>query len=69
MAAHGDDDLVDPSRHHWLHGRPLWLQIVVRGFCHPTGHVADYYLGHSRPGRAVALQQHMLATTRYLGAP
>jgi hypothetical protein len=41
----------------------------VRGFWHPTGHVADYYLRHSRPGRAVALQQHMLATTRYLGAP
>ena len=65
----GDDDLVDPSRHPWLNGRSLWLQIIVRGFWHPTGHVADYYLRHGRPGRAVALQQHMLATTRYLGAP
>ena len=65
----GDDDLVDPSRHPWLNGRSLWLQIIVRGFWHPTGHVADYYLRHGRPGRAEALQQHMLATTRYLGAP
>ena len=69
VGALGDDDLVDPSRHPWLNGRSLWLQIIVRGFWHPTGHVADYYLRHGRPGRAVALQQHMLATTRYLGAP
>jgi hypothetical protein len=67
-AAIGDDDLVDPTRHPWLNGRPLWLQIVVRGFWHPTGHVADYYLGHGQQARAVALQEHMLATTRYLGA-
>jgi hypothetical protein len=69
VVALGDDDLVDPSRHPWLNGRPLWLQIIVRGFWHPTGHVADYYLRHGRPGRAVALQQHTLATTRYLDAP
>ena len=64
-----DEDLLDPARHPWLNGRLLWLQIVVRGFWHPTGHIADYYLRHSRPGKAVALQQHMLATTRYLDAP
>ena len=69
VVALGDDDLVDPSRHPWLNGRSLWLQIVVRGFWHPTGHVADYYLGHGQQARAVALQQHMLATTRYLDAP
>ena len=69
VAALGDDDLVDPARHRWLNGRSLWLQIVVRGFWHPTGHVADYYLGHGQQGRAVALQAHALATTRYLGAP
>ena len=68
VGALGDDDLVDPTRHPWLNGRPLWLQIVVRGFWHPTGHVADYYLGHGQQARAVALQEHMLATTRYLGA-
>ena len=64
-----DNDLVDPSRHPWLNGRPLWLQLIVRGFWHPTGHVADYYLGHGQQGRAVALQEHALATTRYLEAP
>ena len=69
VAALADDDLVDPSRHPWLNGRPLWLQIVVRGFWHPAGHVADYYLGHGEQARAVALQQHMLAATRYLDAP
>jgi hypothetical protein len=69
VAALDDDDLVDPTRHRWLNGRSLWLQIVVRGFWHPTGHAADYYLGHGHQARAVALQEHALATTRYLGAP
>lgn len=69
VAALGDDDLVDSGRHRWLNGRSLWLQIVVRGFWHPTGHVADYYLRHGQQSRAVALQERMLATTRYLGAP
>jgi hypothetical protein len=69
MASLADHDLVDPARHPWLNGRSLWLQIVVRGFWHPTGHVAGWYLGHGLQGRAVALQEHALATTRYLGAP
>ena len=69
LAALADDDLLDPSRHRWLNGRALWLQLVVRGFWHPTGHVAECYLGRGQPGRAVALQGHALATTRYLGAP
>jgi hypothetical protein len=69
VRALADDDLDDPSRHPWLNGRPLWLQVIVRGFWHPTGHVADYYLKHGQPGRAVALQEHMLATTRSLRAP
>jgi len=64
-----DEDLLDPARHPWLNGRLLWLQIVVRGFWHPTGHLGDYYLAHGQPGRAVALQAQGLATARYLGAP
>lgn len=64
-----DEDLVDPSRHSWLRGRPLWLQVIVRGFWHPTGHIADYYLRHGQPDRAVALQAHAVATASYLGAP
>ena len=64
-----DEDLLDPDRHAWLRGRMLWLQIVVRGFWHPTGHVGDYYLGHGEPGRAVDMQAHAVAMARYLGAP
>ncbi len=64
-----DEDLLDPARHPWLNGRTLWLQIVVRGFWHPTGHLGEYYLAHGQPGRAVALQAQGLAMARYLGAP
>ena len=64
-----DEDLLDPARHPWLNGRLLWLQIVVRGFWHPTGHLGEYYLGHGQVERAVALAGHGLATARYLGAP
>ena len=63
------DDLFDPSRNPWLKGRQLWLQLIVRGFWHPTGHLADYYLGHGEPGRAVAMAAQALATARYFGAP
>jgi hypothetical protein len=64
-----DEDLLDPARHPWLNGRLLWLQIAVRGFWHPTGHLGEYYLAHGQPGRAVALQAQGLAMARYLGAP
>jgi hypothetical protein len=64
-----DEDLLDPARHPWLNGRLLWLQIIVRGFWHPTGHLGEYYLSHGQPDRAVALQSHGLATARYLRAP
>jgi hypothetical protein len=64
-----DEDLLDPARHPWLNGRLLWLQIIVRGFWHPAGHLGDYYLAHGQPGRAVALQAQGLAMARYLGAP
>ena len=63
------DDLRDPSRNPWLKGRQLWLQIIVRGFWHPAGHLGEYYLAHSRPDRAVALAAHAVATANYLGAP
>jgi hypothetical protein len=63
------DGLRDPSRHPWLRGRQLWLQVIVRGFWHPAGHLGEYYLGHGRPDRAVALAGHGVATAGYLGAP
>jgi tetratricopeptide (TPR) repeat protein len=69
LAAVGDDDLLDPSRHPWLRGRQLWLQCVVRGFWHPMGHLGEYYLGHGQQDRAVALAAHAAATASYLGLP
>jgi len=68
LTAIGDDDLTDPARHPWLRGRQLWLQIIVRGFWHPTGHLIGYYLDHGRPDRAVTLAGHGVATASYLGA-
>jgi tetratricopeptide (TPR) repeat protein len=67
VTAVGDDDLGDPSRHPWLRGRQLWLQVVVRGFWHPAGHLGGYYLAHSQPERAVAMAEHGVATASYLG--
>jgi hypothetical protein len=64
-----DADLVDPGRNPWLRRRQLWLQIIVRGFWHPTGHLGEYYLQHGRPERALSLHRHALATADYLGAP
>jgi len=69
VRAVGADDLRDPSRHPWLRGRQLWLQVIVRGFWHPAGHLGEYYLGHGQPDRAVALAGHGVATASYLGAP
>jgi hypothetical protein len=68
FAATSDDDLLDPSRHPWLGGRMLWLQIVVRGFWHPIGHLGEYYLAHDEPARALALQTQASAFAEYVGA-
>lgn len=64
-----DEDLLDPGRHPWLNGRRLWLQIIVRGFWHPTGHLGDYYIARGQPGRAVALQAQAVSLAGYLDAP
>lgn len=64
-----DADLTDPARNAWLRGRQLWLQLIVRGFWHPTGHLTEYYRAHGQPGRAVALCAHGVLTASYLGAP
>jgi hypothetical protein len=69
VRALSDPDLLDPARHPWLNGRTLWLQVIVRGFWHPTGHVGEYYQRHGQPKRAIALHEHALATGRYLDAP
>jgi hypothetical protein len=69
LRATSDDDLLYPSRHPWLAGRKLWLQIIVRGFWHPMGHLGEYYSGHARPARAEAMQSHAAAAAEYLNAP
>lgn len=69
LRAARDDDLLDPARNPWLRGRQLWLQIIVRGFWHPAGHLGDYYIRHGRGGEAVALARHAVATGDYLDAP
>ena len=69
LAGVGDDDLLDPSRHRWLRGRMLWLQLVVRGFWHPMGHIADYYICHGQAARAAEVQAQAVAVAGYLGAP
>jgi tetratricopeptide (TPR) repeat protein len=63
------EDLLEPARNPWLRGRQLWLQVVVRGFWHPLGHLGEYYLGHGQPQRAVALAEHAVVTAEYVGAP
>jgi hypothetical protein len=50
-----DEDLTDPRRNSWLGGRQLWLQIIVRGFWHPIGHIGEYHLAHGQPERGIAL--------------
>jgi hypothetical protein len=62
-------DLLEPSRNPWLRGRQLWLQLIVRGFWHPAGHLGSYYLGHDQAARAVTLAEQATATAAFLGAP
>jgi hypothetical protein len=69
LAASADADLLDPARNPWLRGRMLWLQIIVRGFWHPCGHLGEYYLAHGEPGRAVALASRAVETAAGLDAP
>lgn len=69
LAGAADDDLLDPSRHPWLRGRMLWLQVIVRGFWHPTGHLGEYYLAHGEPGLAVKLAAAAVAAAADLDAP
>ena len=69
LSATSDDDLLDPARNPWLAGRQLSLQVIVRGFWHPMGHIGEYYIGHAEPTRAEAMQSHAVAAAEYLNAP
>ena len=63
------EDLTEPERNPWLGGRQLWLQVVVRGFWHPSGHLGAYYVQHGQADRAVAPAEHAVAAADYLAAP
>jgi tetratricopeptide (TPR) repeat protein len=69
MWAVSDEDLCDPSRNLFLAGRELWLQVVVRGFWHPSGHLGDYYISHGREAEAIRLQERAVATGALLCVP
>jgi hypothetical protein len=69
LSVTSDDDLLDPSRNPWLKGRQLGLQLIVRGFWHPMGHLGEYYACHALHARACALQAQAVAVARYLQAP
>jgi hypothetical protein len=62
-------DLLEPSRNPWLRGRQLWLQLIVRGFWHPAGHLGGYYLSHGQAARAVTLAEQAAEAATVLGAP
>jgi len=62
-------DLLEPSRNLWLRGRQLWLQLIVRGFWHPAGHLGGYYLIRGQAARAVTLAEQATQAAAVLGAP
>jgi tetratricopeptide (TPR) repeat protein len=69
FAATRDEDLLDPSRNQWLRGRMLWLQVIVRGFWHPCGHIGGYYLDRGQHDRAVGVAAQAVAAAADLNAP
>jgi tetratricopeptide (TPR) repeat protein len=69
LRAVADEDLLDPSRHPWLNGRQLSLQIVVRGFWHPLGHLGDYHLDRGRVDAAYALHRAAIVEAERRGVP
>ena len=69
LASVSQADLLEPSRNSWLRGRQLWLQLIVRGFWHPAGHLGSYYLSHGQAARAVTLAEQAVQTAAVLGAP
>jgi hypothetical protein len=69
LALASQADLLEPSRNPWLRGRQLWLQLIVRGFWHPAGHLGGYYLSHGQAARAVTLAEQATQAAAVLGAP
>lgn len=69
LALASEADLLEPARNPWLRGRQLWLQLIVRGFWHPAGHLGGYYLSHGQAARAVTLAEQAAQAAAALGAP
>ncbi|MGA7172398.1 MAG: hypothetical protein WCB86_05815 [Candidatus Dormiibacterota bacterium] len=62
-------ELTDPARNPWLQGRPLWLQVVVRGFWHPGGHLGEYWLTQGPAPRALRLHRSGVALAEAMELP
>jgi hypothetical protein len=65
----GYEDLTDPDRLPWLHGRPLWLQVVVRGFWHPGGHLGECLMARNQGARALRLHRAGVALAEAVDLP
>jgi tetratricopeptide (TPR) repeat protein len=42
VSALDENDLNNPDRYTWLHGRPLWRTVANSGYYHPLNHIAGY---------------------------
>jgi len=42
------EDLTEPQRYPWLHGRPLVAEILGYGLWHPVSHLAEWYRRHGQ---------------------
>jgi len=62
-------DLADSTRLPWMHGRPLWAQVLVRGVWHPLGHLATCLVEAGRPDQAAAAVEAIIGAARALAIP
>jgi hypothetical protein len=47
----------------------IWLQVMVRGFWHPGGHLAEHWLCRGQGERALKLQSSGVALAEAMGLP
>jgi len=63
------EDLTRPERLPWLRGRPLWLQVVVRGFWHPGGHLSECLMRSDQGESALRLHRAGVALAEAVDLP
>lgn len=63
------EDLTQPERLPWLRGRPLWLQVVVRGFWHPGGHLSECLMRRNQGESALRLHRAGVALAEAVDLP